>query len=102
VCSARHGHEGRRDFDFIFGRWTVHNGKLIDVADPACEEWLEFTASSEAFPVLDGFGHVGRRVGVRFEWLLEDPESPRWQQSFSYDGGETWRLNWTMKLTRTS
>ncbi len=166
MCSAKQSHDGRRDFDFIFGRWRVHNRKLVDVADPACEEWVEFTASSEAFPVLDGLGHVdrmyvddsydadrfegltlrlydpsretwkiwwsstrapgildppvegrfhdrhgifecedeiaGRRVGVRFDWLLEDPASPRWQQSFSYDGGETWRLNWTMKLTRTS
>lgn len=164
--SVNASQEGRHDFDFIFGRWRVHNRKLIDVADPACEEWLEFTASSEAFPVLEGFGHIdrmyvddspeagrfegftlrlydpsggtwkiwwsstrapgildapvegrfhdrhgvfecedqiaGRRVGVRFEWLVEDLDAPRWQQSFSYDGGKTWKLNWTMTLTRTS
>jgi hypothetical protein len=157
-------HDERHDFDFIFGRWRVHSRKLIDVTDPACEEWVEFTASSEAFAVLDGLGHVdrmyvddspeaghfegftlrlynpssgtwriwwsstrapgildppvegrfsdrqgifecedeiaGHRVDIRFEWLVEDPDSPRWQQSFSYDAGETWKLNWTMTLTR--
>jgi hypothetical protein len=32
---------GAHDFDFIHGSWTVHNGKLRDGADPACEEWVE-------------------------------------------------------------
>jgi hypothetical protein len=156
--------DGHTQFDFIFGRWLVHNRKLIDVADPACEQWVEFDASSEAFPILDGYGHVdriyverptdgprfegftlrlfdpnsgtwkiwwsstrapgildppvegrfhagrgvfecgydvgGQRVVVRFEWLTKDPDSPRWEQSFSYDGGRTWKLNWVMDLTR--
>jgi len=58
---------GAHDFDFIHGTWTVHNRKLRDVADPACEEWFEFDATSEAFPVLHGFGHVDR---------MEVPEAP--------------------------
>ena len=151
-------------FDFIYGDWTVHNRKLRDVTDPACEEWVEFGATSEVFPVLQGVGHIdrmdvreapdgppfegltlrlfdpaeetwsiwwsstrapgrldppvvgrftgghgvfdcddvlaGRPVKVRFEWLAEQP-TPRWQQSFSYDGGATWRLTWTMRFTRT-
>jgi hypothetical protein len=151
------------DFDFIYGRWAVHNRKLADVTDPACHEWVEFDATSEAYPILDGFGHIdrmyvpaqadggrfegftlrlfnpqsrtwriwgssprqpgvldtpeeggfrdgrgvfecdeeinGRPVKVRFEWLTENPGSPRWQQSFSYDAGHTWSPNWTMRLT---
>ena len=47
-------------FDFIHGRWTVHNRKLRDVTDPACEEWVEFGATSEVFPVLQGVGHIDR------------------------------------------
>ena len=43
---------------------------------------------------------AGRQVVVRFEWLTANKNSPRWQQSFSYDGGETWRLNWVMHLER--
>jgi hypothetical protein len=156
--------DGHRQFDFIFGRWLVRNRKLVDVTDPACDEWVEFEASSEAFPVLDGHGHVdriyvkdppdgesfegftlrlfdpgsgtwkiwwsstrapgvldqpvegrfdahhgvfecedeigGHRVVVRFEWLTANRDSPCWRQSFSYDGGQTWKLNWVMNLER--
>ena len=153
------------DFDFIYGSWTVHNRKLVDMTDPDCDEWAEFDGVSEAAPILDGYGHVdryfverptdggapfegytlrlyepaeavwriwwsstrapgvldvpvkgrftgrhgvfdaadtvaGRPVVVRYEWLAENPEEPRWQQSFSFDGGESWCVNWTMRLTR--
>jgi hypothetical protein len=156
---------GREAFDFIFGRWMVRNRKLVDVADPGCEDGVEFEASSEAFPVLGGYGHVehlrrgppcgdsfegftlrlfepttqtwkiwwsstrapgtldpplegrfeadhgvfecedeiaGRSVVDRFEWLTANPEAPRWQQSFSYDGGQSWKLNWVMDLRRAT
>ncbi len=160
------GDDGRNAFDFIFGRWIVRNRKLVDLSDPTCEDWIEFEATSEAFPVLDGYGHVdrmyvndppdgpsfegftlrlfdpatsswkiwwsstrapgvldppvegrfaadrgvfecedevaGHRVVVRFEWLKADKDAPRWQQSFSYDGGQTWKLNWVMDLHRQS
>jgi len=150
-------------FDFIYGSWTVHNRKLRDVTDPGCEEWVEFDATSEAYPILEGIGHIdrmyvaappdgppfegftlrlfdpvanawsiwwsstrapgrldppvvgtfdgghgtfdaedvlaGRAVTVRFEWLAH-PATPTWRQSFSYDGGDSWRLNWVMNLER--
>ena len=155
---------GPAAFDFIHGTWTVHNRKRRDVTDPACEEWVEFGASSEVFPVLQGVGHLdrmtvpgppdgpafegltirlfdpsdeawriwwsssrapgridpplvgrfsdglgifegddvvgGRQVRLRFEWRA-DGSAPRWQQSFSYDGGATWTVNWVMTFTRT-
>ena len=43
---------------------------------------------------------AGRPALVRFEWLTDDPEQPLWQQSFSYDDGRTWALNWQMFFTR--
>jgi len=43
----------------------------------------------------------GHAVTVRFEWFA-DPVAPIWQQSFSYDNGASWTLNWEMTLTRTS
>ncbi|MET0235641.1 MAG: hypothetical protein ABW224_13430 [Kibdelosporangium sp.] len=156
---------GAQDFDFVHGKWTIQNRKLVDVTDPACTEWVEFPATGEAYPILDGIGHIdrmyvtdpapgtppfegftlrmfeprsgtwriwwsstrapgvldppvegrftgrhgvfecddtlgGHQVRVRFEWLAENPETPQWQQSFSYDGGETWRLNWIMRFSR--
>ena len=36
---------GAAAFDFIHGTWTVHNRKLRDVTDPACDEWVEFDAA---------------------------------------------------------
>ena len=155
--------QGSRAFDFIYGRWRVRNRKLRTITDPACAEWVEFDAVSEAFPILHGIGHVdriyvpdppdgdafegftlrlfdpsagtwsiwwsstrapghldppvsgqftgnhgvfdcedligGHPVNVRFEWRA-DPFTPDWRQSFSYDSGHTWKLNWEMALTR--
>jgi len=154
--------EPEHDFDFIYGHWRVHNRKLRDQTDPGCDEWLEFDATSEAFPVLDGGGHIdqihfappdeapfvgmtlrlfeptqqqwriwwsstrvpgrldppmsggfegdhgvfygedevaGRPIQLRFDWYA-DKDSPRWEQRFSFDNGETWVLNWVMSLTR--
>lgn len=42
----------------------------------------------------------GRQVKVRFEWTGTDSVTPRWSQSFSYDGGTSWELNWTMDFRR--
>lgn len=155
----------QHDFDFIFGRWSVHHRKLTDVTDPTCDRWVEFDARSDVRPVLHGIGHIdqmnvpdpsdggepfegftlrlyepeeqiwriwwsstrapgildtpvegrfdgthgvfetadtiaGRPARVRFEWLADDPDRPHWQQSFSYDDGANWRLNWHMVFTR--
>jgi hypothetical protein len=159
VTSSEH------DFDFIFGHWRVLNRKLVDVTDPACDQWVEFDAVSDVSPILFGFGHIdrmkvaapadggapfegftlrlfdpsdqtwriwwsstrapgvldtpvvgrfdgshgvfdasdtigGRHALVRFEWLVDQPHGPVWQQSFSYDDGRTWAMNWQMLFTK--
>jgi hypothetical protein len=58
VNQAQVDADGRHDFDFLFGRWRIHNRKLLDVLDHSCTEWVEFEASSEAWPVLGGLGNV--------------------------------------------
>jgi hypothetical protein len=74
-------------FDFVYGNWSVHNRKLRNVADPECEEWLEFGASSEVFPILNGVGHIDRMYvpqpsdGDPFEGFtlrLFDPATQQW------------------------
>jgi hypothetical protein len=50
--------EGCKDFDFIFGRWTVHHRKLADNRDRGCTEWVEFAGECDAMPVLGGIGNV--------------------------------------------
>ena len=152
------------DFDFIYGHWVVHNRKLRDVTDPECEDWVEFDATSETFPIPQTLGHIdriyvpdppdgepfegftlrlfdpvtavwrmwwsstrtpgrldppmtgrftdghgvfegsdtvgGRDLMLRFNWHA-DPSTPVWEQSFSYDSGATWKVNWTMTLSRS-
>jgi hypothetical protein len=154
-----------RDFDFIYGRWRVHNRRLRDNTDPNCAEWVDFEGTCEAFPILDGSGHIDqitvthppegspwvgmtlrlydpaektwriwwsstrapgrldpsmsggfdgghgvffgadvvndRPIRLRFDWYA-DGTSPRWEQRFSFDDGQTWIHNWTMSLTRTT
>jgi hypothetical protein len=42
----------------------------------------------------------GRPILVRFTWSRVMTRTPRWEQSFSADGGETWERNWIMDFTR--
>jgi hypothetical protein len=41
-----------------------------------------------------------RPVRVRFLWDRSQSVSPRWAQSFSYDGGSSWETNWIMQFER--
>ena len=43
---------------------------------------------------------AGRPVRVRFIWSGVTTPTPRWEQAFSDDGGETWETNWVMEFTR--
>ncbi|WP_426593998.1 hypothetical protein ACPPVS_00670 [Cellulomonas sp. McL0617] len=53
-----------------------------------------FVGGHGVFQAVERFGDAD--VLVRFEWSTEDPRAPRWQQSFSWDDGSTWVLNWEM------
>jgi hypothetical protein len=50
--------DGRHDFDFLVGTWKVHNRKLVDMADPACEEWVEFVGTCWMRQTLGGLANV--------------------------------------------
>jgi len=41
----------------------------------------------------------GKNIFVRFLWIAS-PETPRWEQAFSLDGGRTWETNWIATFTR--
>jgi hypothetical protein len=74
--------DGRSDFDFLFGRWLVHNRKLVDLAGPDRTEWVEFDAVSRAEPILSGLGNVDRIWADEFEGFtlrLFDPDSRLWR-----------------------
>jgi hypothetical protein len=60
--------DGRHDFDFIFGDWTIHNRKLRDIADPDCDEWVEFRSTSHTVPIFGGLTHL--------EHITSGPDAP--------------------------
>jgi hypothetical protein len=42
----------------------------------------------------------GKPVRVRYRWTCPGPDTPRWEQAFSPDGGQTWETNWLMDFAR--
>lgn len=42
----------------------------------------------------------GKHITVRYLWTVPTPDTARWEQAFSTDGGKTWETNWTMQGTR--
>ena len=56
--------DGRRDFDFYFGRWKVENRRLAKRL-AGSDDWIEFEATDECRPILAGLGSVDR---YRTDW----------------------------------
>jgi hypothetical protein len=49
--------DGRRDFDFLFGSWRVHNRRLLRRLE-GCTDWEEFETALQVRPVLGGLGNI--------------------------------------------
>jgi hypothetical protein len=86
-----------RLFNRLDGKWYIY---WIDSRDPVLDVPLvgDFTDGIGTFLAEEEF--EGRPIQVRFIWTATDPDSPRWEQAFSEDGGETWETNWTMTYVR--
>ncbi|MEQ1506792.1 MAG: hypothetical protein ABMB14_31485 [Myxococcota bacterium] len=57
--------DGRHDFDFLFGRWTIDNERLARRLD-GCTDWERFSAASVVHPLLGGFANVDTFVALAF------------------------------------
>jgi hypothetical protein len=84
--------------------------------DPDKKRWSIYWADTRRSGELDPpvFGSIsgdkgvfegddtfeGRPIRVRFIWSGVTTPTPRWEQAFSEDGGETWETNWVMDFTR--
>jgi hypothetical protein len=87
-------------------------GYALRLFDPETELWRIWWASTAGQgqldnPVAGGFrddvGQFdgddvidGRKIRVRFLWTDMTERSARWEQSFSFDGGQTFVPNWIM------
>src|SRR5258705_13691453 len=75
--------DGARDFDFLTGRWKVHNRRLRERLKGSTQ-WDEFEASCVARPILGGAGNEDELrtsywkdfVGMSFR--LYDAAARRW------------------------
>ena len=55
--------DGRHDFDFLLGRWKIHNQRLARRLEDRTE-WQEFEATQEVRPVLGGLGNIDRFAAI--------------------------------------
>jgi hypothetical protein len=91
-------------------------GLTVRLLDPDTGIWSLYWISSrngvlELPPVVgrfsDGVGrfycaqdYQGTPVLVRYTWSDITPVSAHWDQAFSTDGGQTWKVNWITEFTR--
>lgn len=79
--------DGRRDFDFYFGRWSIRNERLRERL-VGSTDWEHFEAMQECRPILGGIGNVDDFVtdwnasaGTPFRGMtlrLFDPAARAW------------------------
>lgn len=109
--------DGGASFDEIEFPTKGFAGLTLRLFDGEREEWSLYWASKRTgalFPPVvgrfeDGRGvfegedtHDGKAVRVRYLWSGTTSGSPRWEQFFSLDAGETWLHNWTMDFRARS
>ena len=86
-----------RFFDPESGRWSIYwaDSRRPGRLDPPVIG--SFEGDTGVFQGEDTF--EGRPILVRFLWSEVTTPTPRWEQAFSDDGGETWETNWIMEFT---
>ena len=87
-----------RFFDPVQKRWSIYwaDSRRSGVLDPPV--FGTFSGDTGVFEGEDLFD--GRPILVRFTWSGITTPTPRWEQAFSDDAGETWETNWVMDFTR--
>jgi len=108
--------DGNATFDVLKSEERDLEGITLRLYDPDEKVWRIWWASKTSggqldTPVVgafvDGVGtfecddvYRGTPVRVRYRWSQTDTDHPRWEQSFSTDGGDTWEVNWIARFTR--
>ena len=97
---GRPGFEGftLRLFEPETGLWRIWwassiGGGALD--EPVVGRFEDGTGRFECEEVVQGVP-----VRVRYDWTIKSNDSLLWEQSFSFDNGQTWDKNWIMESTR--
>jgi hypothetical protein len=98
---GRPGFEGftLRLFEPETGLWriwwasSVGNGQLDN---PVVGRFRDGVGIFECDDVVDGVA-----LRVRYTWQRIASDSSIWEQSFSFDGGSSWDVNWIAEFTQT-
>ena len=86
-----------RIHDPVHDRWAIY---WINSTDGQLQPPV-FGRFQEGLGIFEGDDtDAGLAIKVRFTWDTRTPETPRWSQAFSYDGGTTWETNWIMDFRR--
>ncbi len=88
-----------RAFNIETGQWAIYwvNSTTGALQDPVHGR---FENGSGAF--IGDHLDDEQWVKVVYRWQDITPASARWSQAFSYDGGQTWEINWVMLFTRAT
>ena len=87
-----------RFFDPTTGKWSIY---WADTRRPGLLDPPVTGSFSGDVGIFEGADSVeGRPIRVRFTWTGVTTPTPRWEQAFSDDDGETWEVNWVMDFTR--
>jgi hypothetical protein len=88
-----------RLYDASARQWSIHYAPL-DAGELTSPLFGRFKDGRGEFHGLDTLG--GRSILVRFVIACATPDSCRFEQSYSDDGGRTWEMNWIATDTRTA
>lgn len=109
LLGGRANYDELRDLDNKPLGMSIH---LFDVATQTwSSRWVSVADGRMTAPLtgrfFDGKGvfegddeHEGKPIRVRYTWSRMTTPTPRWEQSFSADGGKTWETNWVMDYAR--
>lgn len=95
LAPPAHAQDGRRDFDFEFGSWTMHLKRLLKPLSGS-DEWVEYEGVSVVHPIWGGAANVGeidisgpagRIQGMSVR--VYNPQSNQWNVSFASLRGGT-------------
>jgi hypothetical protein len=87
-----------RFFDSETQQWSIYwaDSRRCGTLDPPVVG--SFSGDTGVFEGPDTL--EGRPIRVRYTWSRVSTGSPRWEQAFSEDDGETWETNFVSEFTR--